>query len=610
MPDQGDLSFPVFAVHRLAWADFDRLARGGGGAAVVEQLRRAERSRRLLLLRALVDEVTKNPGLSGPLPSPEPAWELLVRVEEKSPAVLDLMLAHPYTGSWVGYTTRLLRDGITGVCPIWVHVGHVHALAAAAAIRAGLPFQAELPVWQGGAMLPTLGLARLPSGSPWSVAWVHAVPGEATVSNAMAAVRLPRDPASDGPGWLGIRRLTVRSGSRTLAVRLDDLDPYRGLYEPVPPQRLDDHDADSWRLLLRRAWRLVVHCLPDIAEAMCAGLDSLVPQPAAPFRQPSASTGEAFGSAIIAMPADAPSLAATLVHEFQHIRLGGLMHLAPLYREDDRERFYTGWRDDPRPIGGVLQGVYAFFGVTAFWRALAARSLGSLDRRAAFEFALWRGETWRTLRVLHDDAALTQAGRRLVDGIAGVLDQWQGEPVPADLVRDAESVAADHYAGWRIRFLRPDPPTVATITNGWLAGRPRLDAISPPTDRDPTPVPDGPWSRARADLIRLRVAESSTAMSEAWPSIPDATAADYAYASGRFAQAELGYRRELAAGADLPAAWVGLGLALAAQGTGPAGRALLAYPELVRAAHRRIRAITPRAPDPVGLADWIGRSVR
>jgi hypothetical protein len=94
-----------------------------------------------------------------------------------------------------------------------------------------------------------------------------------------------------------------------------------------------------------------------------------------------------------------------------------------------------------------------------------------------------------------------------------------------------------------------------------------------------------------------------------WPTIPDATASDYAYATGRFTEAENGYRRELAADPDRPASWVGLGLALAARGTGPAGRALLHYPELVRATHRTIRN-APTAPAPDELADWIGRSVR
>src|SRR6185312_14082905 len=114
-----------------------------------------------------------------------------------------------------------------------------------------------------------------------------------------------------------------------------------------------------------------------------------------------------FGSAIIARPSDAASLAEALVHEFHHIRLGGLLHLTRLHEEDPRERFYTPWRDDPRPIGGVLQGVYAFFGVTAFWRVLAHASMKAPDRRAVFEFAYWREQTWRVLLRLREDPVLT-----------------------------------------------------------------------------------------------------------------------------------------------------------------------------------------------------------
>ena len=599
-----------FELHRLSWADFDHLARGAGGAGVVLRLRRAERSRRLLLLRTLVEETTKIPELFDPLPPSNAAWELLARVQETVPSALDLMLAHPYTGTWAGYTTRLLRNWISGVCPMWMHVGHLHALAAAAAIHAGLDFHTHIPLWNGGAMLPTLGLAQLAADSPWSAAEVRSERGQVEVGNEAASVHLPPACAGDAPGWWGIRRLTMRVGEHVLSVRLDDLDPYRGLYEPVPPQRLNSTEVDAWRTLLNEAWRLIVHYLPDIADALLAGLDSLVPRPAVPFRMPSASTGEAFGSAIIARPPDAASLAATLVHEFQHIKLGGLLHLTRLHEEDPRERFYAPWRDDPRPIGGVLQGVYAFFGVTAFWRALARAGTRALDRRAAFEFAYWREQTWHVLCGLRDDPCLTPAGRRFVDGIAKRLGPWQDEPVPANLGALVAAVGTDHYAGWRIRYLRPDPATVAGLADAWLVGGAHPPTAQPATDRAPTPVPDGSWSSARADLIRLSVADypldGGNALSRIWMSVPGATAADFAYVTGRFADAARGYRAELATDADRPAAWVGLGLALSGLGVTPAARALLHYPEVVRAVHRMIRARTRTAPPPEDLATWIG----
>ena len=601
-----------FEFHRLPWADFDELARGAAGADVVLRLRDAERSRRLLLLRSVVDHTAKDPEHFGPLPPVEEAWELLARVQETAPDAFDLILAHPYTGSWAGYTMRLLTSRVSGVAPIWVHVGHLHALATAAAIHAGLAFRTFIPVWNGTAMLPTLGLARVACTSQWSVAEVRGERHQVQVANDAGRVDLPRVRAQDAAGWWGIPRLTMRTGAHVLSVRLDDLDPYRGLYEPVLPQRLDWAELHAWRTLLDEAWKLIVHHLPDMAPALAAGLDSLVPRPAVPFRMPSASTGEAFGSAIISRPPDAASLAATLVHEFQHIRLGGLLHLVSLHEEDPRERFYTPWRDDPRPLAGVVQGVYAFFGVTAFWRALAREDKG---RRAAFEFAHWRERTWRVLCVLRDDPGLTPAGHRFLRGIAGCLGPWQEEPVPADLPGLVGAVAADHYAGWRLRYLRPPGETVADLADAWLAGRAPRVSTRLSANGGPTPVPDGAWSSARADLIRLSVADIEVAspvnrrraLVRTWSSVQGATQADFAYATGRFTDAARGYRAELSADPDRPATWVGLGLALSELGALTAARALLHYPEVVRAVHRRLRTHPEGPPGPDEMAAWLGR---
>jgi HEXXH motif-containing protein len=607
--DNGEHASTTFTFHQLSWADFDDLAIGEGGPEVVRRLRHAERSRRLLLLRALLDEATKAPELFGPLPPPEDAWDLLTRVEVRAPAAFDVVLAHPYVGSWAGYTIRLLRNRITGVCPLWIHVGHLHAIAAAAAIRAGLTFRAAVPLWEGEAMLPTLGLARLPTDEHHAVAEVRGDGGRVRLAHGDHRILLPAKLDEDAPGWSSVRRATATAGRHRLTVSLDDLDPYRGLHEPVPPQRISPDEAESWRQLLDDAWRLLTTHLPDRARALAAGLSAIVPSPAVPFRNPSASTGEAFGSALVARPADGASLASTLVHEFHHILLGGVLQLTPLHHDDPRERFYVPWRDDPRPLGGAIQGVYAFFGVTAFWRAVRRADDGDLARRAGFEFARWRGQTWRVLLALHDDTNLTWAGRRFLEGVADRLGPWQDELVPDELREPAEIIAADHLAGWRLRHLRPDRQGVAALAELWLAGRARPPAALPPAAPGPTPVPDGTPSRARADLIRLRVTAGDRALPAVWGAVPGATVADLAFASGRFAEATHAYHAELRSDPDRATSWVGLGLALSALGTSPAARALTHHPELVRAVHRQLRATSPTPPTPERVADWIGRSV-
>lgn len=607
MPDTVDTEAAAgegLAFHRLTWADLDALARGDASSEIIRRLRGAERSRRLLLLRALLDAVTKSPTLSGPLPSPEDAWDLLARVELRAPTAFDEILAHPYTGSWAGYTIRLLRNEIAGTWPLSFQVGHLHAIAAAAAVRAGIPFRATIPLWRGVATLPSLGAIRLPVAEAWSVAEIHGDGEHVEASATTGRVRLPITPGATAPGWLPLRQISTAAGGDTLSVRLDDLDPFRSLYEPVAPERITTVEVQAWQRLLNQAWCLITDHLPHIAAAMAMGLDSIVPRPVVLFRNASASTGEAFGSAIIARQPDAASLAATLVHEFNHIVLGGVLHLVRLHDDDPRMRFYAPWRDDPRPLDRVLQGIYAHFGVADFWRALSRADDRPDQRRAATEFAFWRGQTWRALSAIRGDTTLTEAGNRFVDGIAARLEPWQHEPVPPHATDAADALAADHYAGWRLRHLRPRPELVDTVVEAWCSGRARPPVIDAMPDPLPTPVPDGDWSHARADLVRCQLATERT--TDPLDAVPEATTADRAYAAGQHTSAAAGYRAELSGDPDRPASLVGLGLTLAARGVDPAARALLGHPELVRAVHRKLRDRTQPAPSPEQLASWIG----
>ena len=59
------------------------------------------------------------------------------------------------------------------------------------------------------------------------------------------------------------------------------------------------------------------------------------------------------------LPPSPVSMAETLVHEFQHIKLCGLMDMLPLMDRTVKEGTpHDG--EDQHPMGDVLQGVYAF----------------------------------------------------------------------------------------------------------------------------------------------------------------------------------------------------------------------------------------------------------
>jgi len=596
--------------HRLSRRHFAALVAGNGNADTTAKLLAVERSWRKVLFRAVLDAARARPEAAGPLPPVEQAWELLVRAERANPSEVESLLLHPHAGTWAGYTLRRLRGSAGSTTPLWVDVGYLHAVAAAAAIRTGLVFTTRVPVRNGFAVLPTLGGARLPTAAPWDHAQVAGGSDRVTVTGAGGTVQIGLPPAAGEGSWVGLRRVRAETAGQVLSVGLDDLDPYRNLRTPTPPDPLAPPDVQRWTDLLTRAWRLIVQSCPHRAPSLARGLLSVVPQPAAErFRTMSASAGDAFGSAIMSEPDGATELAVTLVHEFQHIQLGGLLHLVSLHEGEPPDRLYAPWRDDPRPLSGLLQGVYAFAGIVDFWWAVRQDATGPLAQQAHFEFARWRQPVWSTLHRLRDLPQLTEVGRELISGLTATLRPWLAEPVPAELASAADAAVTDHRALWRLHHLRPDPGTVAGLAEAWSAAREAPPGPAPAPVLEPDP--SARWLDTRAVLIRWRIqdpagfAELHRDPVTAAGRVSGATAADLAYAAGDLGRAGQLYRAELAADPERPSAWAGLGLVAAATRPGPAAGALRDRPELVRAVHRAVRAAGGTV-DPLELARWLG----
>jgi len=578
---------------------FDAIAAGGGvPETTVRLLLSAERSRRLILLRVLLDAVADSPGALGPLPPADVAWDLLSAAQQQ-PSEFDALLLHPQVGSWVAHCLRRLRGTAWDEAPLWADLGHVFSVACAAAAMAGMPLRTSVAVRKGTVMLPRLGLARLPVSDPWTVA-------DAEVDERRVVLRVPGHerefplPGPDTDAWWGLRHLRLRAAGLELAVYLDDVDPFRELGNPIAPARLTAEESGRWQELLDGAWDILTDDDPVGAEALAAGLHSVVPLPPSGSWLPaSASTGDAFGAALICLPPDAATLAALLVHEFQHTKLGALYHLTSLYEDDGQERFYAPWRDDPRPLGGLLQGVYAFLGVTGFWRLRRRRATGPELGQASFEFAHWREQTWRTLQVLRADPGLTDLGRRFVAGMADRLGPWQADPVPPDVAAAARIVSLDHSVGWRLRHLRPPHPGVAALADAWITDR---APVRPPPDS--VLMPDTPlrWPHARSRLLRLRAA-GAPSVDPAPANPPETTPADLALVAGRYEEAVRAYGAQLAAMEEAgPEVWTGFLLALTA--IEPGTRTLLERPELLPATSRAIR-LRRASPDPRRLAVWL-----
>jgi HEXXH motif-containing protein len=274
--------------------------------------------------------------------------------------------------------------------------------------------------------------------------------GELTVAVDGRSVAVPADPHGDTPGWLTQTRIEASCDGRSVRVSLEDLDPFRDCHNEAVTGRLTATEIALWQELLDGAWRLLVRCAPQRAEELTAGLTALVPlshragQPGL-----SVTSEDAFGGFALTRPASPAMFAATLVHEYQHAKLSALLRLVRLYDRTTDARFYAPWRDDPRPPGALLHGVYAFLGVVDVWRSM--RRAADVSPLAERHFATLREQVRHGAHTLARSGCLTPVGEEFLAGMRTELDAMLAEPVPPHLIRHARRALVRDRVRWHLR---------------------------------------------------------------------------------------------------------------------------------------------------------------
>jgi uncharacterized protein len=426
---------------------FDALASGYGDSASMELLVNGQRSRQRALLALLSEQAEADH--DGAFNA---GWELAAQVGHEHAAALARVLAHPYIRAW---SEECLRASTVperaGNPPAGRAAGlptaaaYMASIAAAAAIRAGVRAEIEVPVTGGYLHLPTLGRLRVglePSAN-------------LTVADGGFEVRAPSgkwhvQPAEEGPDadWERVREL--RSGQFT--VLLEDTDAYRDCHQWPAARRLNEREAAGWQDQFAVAWPLIERSFPGYLPGLTAGLSTLMPLANdVPGREISAAARQAFGSVGAALPADGSDLALLLLHEFQHGKLYAVLDLFDLCDPADSRLFYAPWREDPRPLEALLQGTYAHLAVTDFWRVRRHELSGPDVLTAAERFARWRMLTAEAVETLAGSGALTPAGARFVDGMRATVQPWLDEPVAEAAAAAARRWTAERLAGWRQR---------------------------------------------------------------------------------------------------------------------------------------------------------------
>ncbi|MGZ3147125.1 HEXXH motif domain-containing protein [Lentzea chajnantorensis] len=566
----------MLSAHRLPLRSIDRLACGGGDDELLTLLSNGQFSSRLVGLRALLELASGREFLLGL----DEAWDLLVAAQRKSPGLVREVLLLPQVGVWLTDLLRRLRGTLEPAEPLWVGVGHLRCVAVAAAHRCGIDFSLDVPVSRGLVSLPSLGIATLPGLRLWDVARADNRSGRLSLTCGDRTVHVPED-----ENWSPVRRI----GAGVFTPLLDDVEPHRDFRALAEPQRLADSDVARWAGGLAEAWTLLG---AGHANALAALVSTIVPVPEVNARLYSGSSADACGAVLMSEPPDPAAFAEVLAHEVQHTKLAALATMEPLCAIGGPARCYAPWRDDPRPVSGLLQGVYAFLGVVDFWRE---RRVVTASERADFEFAYWCSQTTHAARFLRECRELTKLGRRFATVMAARLAQWSRIRVSALPWREARLAAQDHQATWRARHLVPDADVVRRLADAWLVGKPRPEGPVP----QPTLVPRATAPLARTELRRLRLREPAEFAAHA-VTVSAATAADLLHVEGDQEAAARLYAADIVERPEDVPAWIGLGL------SDPAAGAVLRVPEIVLALHAEVLRRTGNVPDPRAVAAWAG----
>ncbi|MFE6833369.1 HEXXH motif domain-containing protein [Streptomyces sp. NPDC057705] len=359
-------------------------------------VRDVRRSKRLVLLRAVLDAA---PG--GPSGEAADHWALLEEAERRDAGAVRDVLHYPATGVWAEETLRRLHASY-GPPP---DLGHLGALAVAAALRAGIAFTHTLRPQQGRLVLPTLGLLRPDR------------PGPLTLTE--------RSWDPDDPATVPLHALP---GGRTA---LDDLDPYRapGPAQPAPvrpARRLTPKGHKRWDTQWSGALTLLLRYDTVRAEETARLLRSVVPLSGG-SRSNGATLPAAAGS-VLARAQAPPALAATLVHEVQHGKLAALADVLTLHTADRTPRHWAPWRSDPRPLEGLLHGAYAHLALAGYWQRAALYGA----RGAWAQHARIRAQVAAVLPALRAHDRLTAAGREFTEAMAAAERAMDELPPPGD----------------------------------------------------------------------------------------------------------------------------------------------------------------------------------
>jgi HEXXH motif-containing protein len=217
-------------------------------------------------------------------------------------------------------------------------------------------------------------------------------------------------------------------------------------------------DRAAFASQLDDAWALLCEASPDAAAIVRNEVQQVIPLRLAE-RHLSYSLSNFPGAIFVGAARSLWPVAEALVHEAAHVRLNHAAEASPLTLGGRDTVCYSPWRDDPRPVEGVVHGVYAFSLVLGFW----LESLESGAERLDDSGRAYAAARCAALDVQLEDALsvlrrcrLAPLAERVVGRLASLVQDWPRSVLAAD---EYERARCDSHAH-RQRMLTTFPELI------------------------------------------------------------------------------------------------------------------------------------------------------
>jgi HEXXH motif-containing protein len=259
-------------------------------------------------------------------------------------------------------------------------------------------------------------------------------------------------------------------------------------------EELTPNSTIKWLSSLEEAWFWINSCSTLLASEIVMGVQSLVPVHSHAIDVHRSQTfREIPGLLILSWMSDTSVIVEALVHEYHHHKLNALLNLDPIIVEGSPEAiYYSPWRDDPRPLSGILQGIYVFQAVLEFGHKILKTDIPVLqEKRLQQRLYTAKQQLLTALKVLKTNAEFSLIGQGLIEAIEENIDRVepeisQREQQQIDLrLKEHQQkweVANPNLVGTRILLIKVsvdlaknDNNTILNQSCEWLGITPNID---------------------------------------------------------------------------------------------------------------------------------------